>query len=618
MIRLAAAMLALVAAAPALARQEAPQSLEALDAAIAEIVENGSVPGASIAVVEDGEIVLARGYGLAELEAGRPVTPDTLFKAGSTSKNVTSLLALILQERGVLDITDPLSELAPGIAIDNPYETPIRLEHLLEHTAGLEGSTYAEYAFSEPGVSPSAYAEEQAPRLAVRWEPGWYWSYANSGHTLAAAAMERVTGESFDALVEEHVFLPLGMEDATFLRSEADPDRLAASYSGGVPEPQWDMAIRPSGSLIATPSDMARLVQLYLGRGEIDGVRLLDEASIARMEASQTSEAARHGLTAGSYGLGNFGYFEGAHLFQGHWGSTEGFRTHMGYSRAANGGYVVMVNGGAGENHRIRNLVGAYLTRDRPPPEPVTLAAEPIDPASIAGWYAPFSEDMKMRAWLWRLFGAVKVSPAEEGAIRIASVLPHIAAETARPAGGAAFREGDLAVPTIIFFEGADGEPVMVRGQAFGKVGAVTAVGGFWLFALALVCAALAAAHTLIWAPMAVLGRGPGPVGLQVRAGLAIAGASLLGVMILFAQLGLLGGWGALTQLGTVSPLSIALLVLSLAGPVALVWAIGRATGLQARRSNYRFVALALGAPILAGWIMLAVNGWVPLVTFAA
>ncbi|MEM9170914.1 MAG: serine hydrolase domain-containing protein, partial [Pseudomonadota bacterium] len=141
-VALAAAMLLLSGLARA---QESapPVSLDALDREIATRIDAAATPGAVVVVVENGAVVLSKGYGFADREAGAPMTTQTLVAAGSLSKNLTSLGVLALVEQGRLSLKDPLSARAPAVEIDNPWEAehPILIEHVLEHTAGLEGST---------------------------------------------------------------------------------------------------------------------------------------------------------------------------------------------------------------------------------------------------------------------------------------------------------------------------------------------------------------------------------------------------------------------------------------------------------------------------------------------
>ncbi|MEM9840036.1 MAG: serine hydrolase domain-containing protein [Pseudomonadota bacterium] len=591
---------------------ETPQSLEELDSALEALVADAVLPGASIAVVEDGETVLVRAYGKADVANGVDVSPSTLFKAGSTSKNLTSLLAIILAEEGAFDIDAPLSQYLPDLGLDNPFtDHPILIAHLLEHTAGIEGSTYNEYATSSPDKSPTDYAYEMAPKLKVRWEPGFYFSYANSGHTLVAAAIESATGETYDDLVRSRIFEPLGMGESTFLWSEVDQTRVSESYAddGITTQPVWVMEIRPSGSLVSTASDLAKIVELYAARGGT----LVSEDSVERMERPVYSAAARAGMEKGGYGFGNFGFFEGEHLFQGHWGATEGFRTHLGYHIDTQSGYVVMANSDDGTSHRIRGLIAGYLTRNIAPPEEFNELGPESDPTRWVGWYQPFTEDMLLRSWIWKTFGSVHVS-ASEGSLTFDPVIPFLPQRTVNTAGGALYTEDGVSIPTIALVESASRRPVLISGQGYSKSKWLVAVVPFYLVAAGLIAALLATAHVVVWLPMMVFGR-INREGAAVRVFALVSGASLLGLAYLFVNTGLLGDWNAITAMGSVSAASLTLLVLSLVGPVTSVAGLVSVHRLS-DAPKFKVYALAVAVALSVVWLILALSGWVPLVTF--
>ncbi|MEM6649453.1 MAG: serine hydrolase domain-containing protein, partial [Pseudomonadota bacterium] len=490
--------------------QETPQTLEELDQKLQQVVDQAKLPGASIAVVEGGELIFTKGYGLADVKAGKPVMKETLFKAGSTSKNITSLLALILSEEGRIDLTAPLSQYLPDIGLKNPYEAthPLRLVHLLEHTAGLEGSTYNEYASSQANMSPTEYAYLLGPKLKVRWVPGFYFSYANSGHTLAAAAMEQATGKDFDTLVREKIFAPLGMVNSYFSRDQVDMDQLSMSYAndGQTEQPHWDMLIRPSGSLITTAADLAQIVKLYANRGRRENGEFLTTSALVRMETPYTSAMARAGQRVGGYGLGNFGFFEGPHLFQGHWGATEGFRTHMGYMTEGGGGYVVMANADEGTSHQLRGLISSYLTRALPAPLPLELDVPLQDITPFEGWYRPISESMVLRSWLWATFGAVHLRQEETGIV-LDPVLPWLSRQSLEAAGGSLYRFPNIGVPTVGLVQGPEGEPVLVNDMAYEQVGWAQAVLPFYLLVLGILVALTTLLYSLWWVPVYIFGK---------------------------------------------------------------------------------------------------------------
>ncbi|MEM9879313.1 MAG: serine hydrolase domain-containing protein, partial [Pseudomonadota bacterium] len=161
---------------PALAQSN--DALSELDETLSALIAEHPTPGMALVIVEDGEIVLQKGYGLRSIDPPLPMTDQTILSPGSLSKNLTALGVLRLVEQGKLDLNAPISQIAPQVKLDNPFDTPITLAMLLEHSAGLEGSNFAEYAFSQPGFRPADYADRMAGRVTVSWPPGYFFSYA--------------------------------------------------------------------------------------------------------------------------------------------------------------------------------------------------------------------------------------------------------------------------------------------------------------------------------------------------------------------------------------------------------------------------------------------------------
>lgn len=621
-MRVLTGLLVVLFAAPAIA-QETPTALSELDRAIAELVTTNAVPGASIAIIEGDQITLAKGYGLADKAKRQKVETSTLFKGGSLSKNITSLLALKLAADGVISLDEKLSDLLPDASPRNPWDDkhPIRLIHLLEHTAGLEGSSYVEYSTNVRDGSPSAYALAMKDKLRVRWQPGFFYSYSNPGHTLLAAALEARTGKNFDTLAREVLFTPLGMTNTVFSRFSADQSRLAKSYdkNGKSEEPYWDMTIRPSGAIVSTPSDLANLVKLYLARGRIGDEVFIPAEMIAAMETSSSSAGSRSGLAGGSYGAGNFGFLDRGHLFQGHWGSTEGFRTHLGYSVAANGGYVIMVNANDGTSHAIRDLVAGYITRKLPKPDPVRAnGPRNHTTRAVDGWYRPFTHEMPFRAWVMDLFTSAKVTRLPDGKLRVQSIVPFSAADTLIYAGADTFRHPDAPISTVAFAQDANGEIVLINGSdSMRHVGPLRTLLPFYLLATALAVGALLVVYGVVAGFLALFRKRAMAPDWTVRLAMVVSGACLVGLSAMFVMIGLLGDKALVMMMGQFSAVSFTMAALSLLGPIALIIALVRAPYLKGTSRIFAtFATLAL-IFVSAGWLILGANGWVPFITWA-
>jgi CubicO group peptidase (beta-lactamase class C family) len=130
-------------------------TIEELDQHLAELFLKPEVPGATMAVIEDDAIVLAKAYGLADVERQVPATPDTVFRAGSISKSIVGIAVMMLVDEGKLDLDARLADLAPEIRFRNNWEStdPVRVAHLMEHTTGFDDLRFSQYLIDGSGMS---------------------------------------------------------------------------------------------------------------------------------------------------------------------------------------------------------------------------------------------------------------------------------------------------------------------------------------------------------------------------------------------------------------------------------------------------------------------------------
>ena len=260
--------------------QPTPEMVEALvDAVVQGQLDATGVPGATVAVVLGGETILAKGYGVADVEDGRIADADTLFRIGSIGKLFTFTAVMQLVEQGRLDLHEDINTYLdfelPHTLEYHPFRGdpgPITLAHLLTHTAGFEDARGNGY-FLDAADVPSL-ADTMRERMPARiFRPGEAVAYSNYGAALAGYIVERVAAQPFAEYVEEHVFAPLSMDRSTFaqpLPLDLAPHLARASRVVGG-ELQRDRfvftAMTPAGSTSTTASDMARFVLAHLGDG---------------------------------------------------------------------------------------------------------------------------------------------------------------------------------------------------------------------------------------------------------------------------------------------------------------------------------------------------------------
>jgi CubicO group peptidase (beta-lactamase class C family) len=306
------------------------------------------VPGLSVAVIADGHIAWAKGYGVADTGSNRPVTPYTLFQGASISKPLTALGALLLVERGKLALDDDVNKYFTSWRVRHNTFTashPVTLRTLLDHSSGLTDAVFDNY---KPGQALPTLLQVlngeppvSSPPIQVESVPGERYSYSNSGYTVLQQLLVDVSGKPFDAYMQADIFNPMGMMHSTFkepLPGSLLPAAAIGYHAGGELVPGGyrvgpELAV---GGLWTTPSDIARYIiqvqQWNAGRH----AGLLSSELVNQMLSPQIAYA----------GLGVVISGHGEDTRFGHDGFNEGFESSMvGYMRRGKGA-VVMANSG--------------------------------------------------------------------------------------------------------------------------------------------------------------------------------------------------------------------------------------------------------------------------------
>ncbi len=293
--------------------------LARIDRHFARYVDSGRLPGWLLLVARGGKIVHLSRYGRRDIEADAPVELDTVFRIYSMSKPVTAVAAMMLYEEGAFELKDPVSRFIPAFAntrvyrqgsalapVTEPITEPMRIWHLLTHTAGLTyGFQHAHpvdamyraagFEWGTPEGLDLAGVCERWASLPLLFQPGREWNYSVATDVLGRV-VEVLSGQSLDDFFRERIFEPLGMTDTAFHVDQDSRERLAALY---VPNPKTGKATRNDdmgkaalsrpevmsggGGLVSTAADYHRFMNMLLGEGELDGVRLLGTRTLRYM-----------------------------------------------------------------------------------------------------------------------------------------------------------------------------------------------------------------------------------------------------------------------------------------------------------------------------------------------
>lgn len=387
-------VLSLGARAQDVRENHSPGTIEELRKAILEVLQETGTPAAGIALVNQGGPVWIEGLGLADREKGIAADEETMFRIGSTSKVFVALAVVKLQEQGKLSLKDRVRDLVPEIKFENAWEDthPVLVEHLLEHTTGWDDLHLVEYKQKGTKMWSLKEALEFHPHsLISRWLPGTRMAYSNTGPNVAAYIVEKITGQSFEQYIRENFFAPMGMETMTYFLSKEYKQKGATLYKEGMPSPYGHMLMRASGSINASPRDMAKMVQLFLNRGKIDSTQLISERSLQRMETPSTTSGARAGLKYG-YGLCLYASPHNIFIYYKHGGGVGNSISDFSYLPEYGVGYSILINSGnAGAIRKLAKLVIDFQTQSLPQPEKSTAASTSRIPLSINGYYQPIN-----------------------------------------------------------------------------------------------------------------------------------------------------------------------------------------------------------------------------------
>ncbi len=385
-----------------------PGKADKIDDYVTAKIKRLHVPGASLAIVRDGHITKAQGYGFANLELRSPATKETVYEIGSTSKQFTATAIMMLVEEGKVRLDDTITKYFP--------EAPqawrgIKIRHLLTHTSGIQNHVAVPHWLD---VFRTNLAFETAPsrdellkmffKLPLEFQPGETWAYDNTGYYLLGIIIEKASGKSYWQFLDERVFKPLGM-NAT---RSTDPQPIVPNRASGYEWKNDHFENRPvllpaiafsAGSLLSTVEDMAKWdAALYTEK-------LLKKSSLDQM---WTAPATNDGTDAPfNYGFGWFIENYHGHRLVQHSGGTPGFSSAM-YRFVSDKLNIIIRT-----NHADRildqlaiDLAGIYLTALKRPdantdPDPQTTAMlKDVVSGLLKGKAEPESFTAAMRIFL--------------------------------------------------------------------------------------------------------------------------------------------------------------------------------------------------------------------------
>jgi CubicO group peptidase (beta-lactamase class C family) len=366
---------AILTAATLLASQAVPTRSASLETDVDRVFATwtSTTPGCAVGVAVGGKPVLAKAYGMADLEHDVPNTADTIFESGSVAKQFTAMAILLLARDGKLSLDDPVRTHIPELP---DYGVPLTIRHMLNHTSGLRDwgsvAAIAGWPRTTREYTHAHVLDIVSRQKALNFPPGTHWSYSNTGFNLSAIIVSRVSGLSFAEFSKQRMFAPLGMthtawrDDHTRIvkgraiayRKERDGYHIEMPFEN----------VHGNGGLLTTVGDLLKWNENYVTPVVGDAATAAEQGQAGHYNDGRELE----------YGLGLFvGDRRGVHNIY-HSGSTAGYRAHLNRFPAAHTSVAVLCNVSEGDATRAANTVSdLYLAGRQKPATPSTLPAAP-------------------------------------------------------------------------------------------------------------------------------------------------------------------------------------------------------------------------------------------------
>jgi len=321
-------------ASPAAGTQVEPMLESFIDGHVKSLMDKGGVPGVTVSVVRDGEIALVKSYGVRNRETGLRVDPETtLFRIGSVTKLMTTMVILGLIDEGVLDLDSDINTYLKTIKIPDTFEEPVTLRHILTHMGGFKDTSSYLHRSSDNRTGMSS---QEMQRMIGRVRPsGQLRAYDNTAFGILGIVIADVTGKPFRKAVAERIFKPLGMKNSVIGLPAAWEERASRGHGISLHDPagrpevkQAHLArlVEAAGAASSTAADMAKFMKMLMNGGTYDGGRLLAPGTFQTM---MDFEAHRAHPMVPSLGFTIYeSDYEGRRAI-GHGGLIDGFATEL-------------------------------------------------------------------------------------------------------------------------------------------------------------------------------------------------------------------------------------------------------------------------------------------------
>ena len=396
-----------------------------LDGLMNAQMEARHIAGATVVVVKDGGIFFSKGYGFANIEEKKLVSPaDTLFRPGSVSKLFTWTAVMQLYEQGKIDLDTDINTYLKDFQIPDTFDEPITMKHLMSHTPGFEDIIGGMAARTPENLMPLGdFLRDKMPKRI--FPPGTYTAYSNYGTALAGYIVELISGKRFEDYIEEFIYQPLGMEKSTFRQPLPAPlsELMSNGYSykdGAFKAEEFELinGMSPAGSMSSTSEDIAQFMIAHLQDGlSADGEnRILIQDTAQQMHSLLFSHDPR--VPGNAYGFWEMN-LNNLRII-GHAGDTLAFHSLLALIPEQNLGFFVSYNSTGASGFTREQLFMAFINRYYPQtdiPDRVPLSEPEIRSKKYLGYYGALRGVFSTYEKLANLVMTTRITMAEDGTL---------------------------------------------------------------------------------------------------------------------------------------------------------------------------------------------------------
>lgn len=331
--------------------KSAEQFASEIDTRIPELLRDFSIPGAAVAIIEDGEIVLEKCYGYSDIEKGTLVDPTTGFNIGSISKTLAAWGIMKLVQDGQIELDAPAGKYLTRWKLPESEfdENEVTIRRLLSHTAGLSLHGYPGWSPKDelPTIEESLDGVNNGPgRVEIIMEPGTKYKYSGGGYTMLQLIIEEVTGQKFENFMQVEVLDPMGMTHSSYKIDDRIMQGSAREYNDFGEEIDFELfTAQAAAGLHTTPEDFLKLAyaSLYQSTDRGQYSKVVPDELVEQMMTSVPQASGTFG-----YGMGYQVDHVNGYVFAGHGGDNTGWHAIFRVDPTTNDGFIALTNGGRG------------------------------------------------------------------------------------------------------------------------------------------------------------------------------------------------------------------------------------------------------------------------------